>query len=138
MDTMTMGADAAAAARECTAGSDEGRLTFPQVLGLLAQAGVERYHADLSRAEKTYYLPDGRSLVTAGALLEAAPQTAFSAAGVDRALREIQAGGLDYRQFCARIAQAGCVGYHVSLAGRRAVYYGRTGETHVEMFPGAG
>lgn len=31
----------------------------------------------------------------------------------------------------------GCVGYHVSLAGRRAVYYGRSGETHVEQFPPA-
>jgi hypothetical protein len=25
----------------------------------------------------------------------------------------------------------------VSLAGRRAVYYGRTGDEHVEWFPGA-
>ncbi len=30
---------------------------------------------------------------------------------------------------------AGCAGYFVSLIGRRAVYFGRTAETHVEPFP---
>lgn len=32
---------------------------------------------------------------------------------------------------------AGCAGYLVSLPGRRVVYYGRTGETHVELIPAA-
>jgi len=131
-----MNAEAIAAATECTAGSDAGRLTFPQVVGMLVTAGIERYHTDLCRAEKTYYLPDGTSLAVAGATLSASPASGFSAAGIDAALREVQAGKLTYEQFCARIAEAGCVGYHVSLAGRRAVYYGRTGEMHVEMFPG--
>jgi hypothetical protein len=27
-------------------------------------------------------------------------------------------------------------GYLVSLLGKRALYYGRTGETHTEYFPG--
>jgi hypothetical protein len=35
------------------------------------------------------------------------------------------------------VAQASCVGYMVPLAGRRAVYYGRTGESYVEPFPAA-
>ena len=65
------------------------------------------------------------------------PRARFSAAGVDAAVRDIQAGKIQYRAFCARIAEAGCEGYHVSLAGRRAVYYGRTGDCHVEWFPGA-
>jgi len=64
------------------------------------------------------------------------PARAFSAAGVDAAVRAIQAQKIQYREFCERIAAAGCVGYTVSLTGRRAVYYGRTGESHVEMFPG--
>jgi uncharacterized protein YbcV (DUF1398 family) len=42
-----------------------------------------------------------------------------------------------YREFCRQIADAGCVGYFVSLAGPRAVYYGRTGDERVEWFPGA-
>lgn len=32
-------------------------------------------------------------------------------------------------------AAAGFEGYLVSLPGRRAVYFGRTAETHVEHFP---
>ncbi len=136
MNTRPMNAEAIAVVTECTAGSDAGRLTFPQVVGMLVTAGIERYHADLCRAEKTYYLPDGASLVVAGAKLAARPTIGFSAAGIDAAVRAVQAGKLTYEQFCARIAEAGCVGYHVSLAGRRAVYYGRTGEMHVEMFPG--
>lgn len=136
MRTRPMNAEAIAVVTECTAGSDAGRLTFPQVVGMLVTAGVERYHTDLCRAEKTYYLPDGTSLVVAGAEPAATPAIGFSAAGIDAAVRAVQAGKLTYEQFCVRIAEAGCVGYHVSLAGRRAVYYGRTGEMHVEMFPG--
>jgi uncharacterized protein YbcV (DUF1398 family) len=49
----------------------------------------------------------------------------------------IQAQKIKYREFCVRIADAGCVGYLVSLVGRRAVYYGRSGESYVEPFPTA-
>jgi uncharacterized protein YbcV (DUF1398 family) len=110
-------------------------MTFPQVVAKLIEAGVESYHADLVRAEKTYYLPNGDSEVVAGAPLEAAPCKDFSADAVEAAVRAIQAGRIEYRDFCARIAAAGCIGYLVSIAGRRAIYYGRTAETYVEPFP---
>jgi hypothetical protein len=32
---------------------------------------------------------------------------------------------------------AGCTDYVVSLVGKRVIYNGRTGESLVEMFPGA-
>ena len=35
------------------------------------------------------------------------------------------------------ILAAGCVGYFVCLTGRRAVYFGRTGENYIEPFPPA-
>ena len=123
--------------QECTDASDQERISFPEVVMKLMQAGVERYHTDLLRGEKTYYLPNGESEVVAGDPVSIAPAREFSAAGVDAAVRDIQPGEIQYRAFCARIAEAGCVGYHVSLAGRRAVYYGRTGDCHVEWFPGA-
>ena len=122
---------------EATQASDEERMTFEEVVMKLMQAGVERYHTDLLRGEKTYYLPNGESEVVAGDPVSIAPAREFSAAGVDAAVRDIQAGKIQYRAFCAHIAEAGCVGYHVSLAGRWAVYYGRTGDCHVEWFPGA-
>jgi uncharacterized protein YbcV (DUF1398 family) len=119
---------------ECTQASDEERMSFPDVVGKLMAAGVERYRADMIRCEKIYFMPDGRSVVTP-AHRSPMPAQAFSAAGVDAAVRAIQRGEIQYREFCARIAAAGCVDYLVSLAGRCAIYYGRTGESHIEPFP---
>ncbi len=62
----------------------------------------------------------------------------FDAAAIREAIREAQAAGpgYTYQSFCAKAAKAGCAGYVVSLLGRRVLYYGRTGETHTEYFPG--
>jgi uncharacterized protein YbcV (DUF1398 family) len=122
---------------DCTTGSDRGRLTFPDVVGKLMSAGVEQYHADLRRGEKTYYLPDGESCVVAAEPLDHQPAADFSPLGIEAALRAVQAQKITYRQFCGQILAAGCVGYVVSLAGRRAVYLGRSGECLVEPFPTA-
>lgn len=123
--------------RECTESSDQERVTFPQVVTKLMAAGIERYHADLVRAEKTYYLPDGDSLVVATRAVGGQPASAFSAAGVEAAVRAVQSGEIKYIEFCEHVMAAGCAGYFVSLAGRRAVYYGRSGDNHVELFPAA-
>ena len=121
---------------ECSRGSNEGRLSFPEVVGKLMGIGLERYHADLSRGERSYYMPDGSSHVVAeDAGADAARE--FSAAGIEAALRAIQAKKIDYRRFCADILAAGCVGYFVCLTGRRAVYFGRHGDNFVEPFPKA-
>jgi uncharacterized protein YbcV (DUF1398 family) len=122
---------------ECTKGSDDGRLTFPQVVMKLIEAGVEQYHADLRRAERTYYMPNDESVVVAGAPIKTSPARDFSADGVVAALRAIQGQKISYKEFCEQIAAMGCVGYLVSIAGRRVVYYGRTCDSYVEPFPGA-
>ncbi|HEY5346587.1 MAG TPA: hypothetical protein VIJ72_00230, partial [Rhizomicrobium sp.] len=75
---------------ECFLGSHEGRLSFPEVVGKLMGIGVERYHADLSRGECTYYMPDGSSHVVAGNEGADAVRE-FSASGVEAAVRAIQA-----------------------------------------------
>jgi uncharacterized protein YbcV (DUF1398 family) len=120
---------------ECTEGSTNERITFPEVVGKLIGAGVERYTADLTRAEKTYYLPNGENETLKMYAVSKEQAERFSADSVEAAVRASQQQKIKYRGFCERIAEAGCVGYMVSLAGKRAVYYGRTGETHVEMFP---
>lgn len=132
-----MQADVISTMQECTHASDQERISFPEVVTKLTQAGVERYHADLLRAEKIYYLPSGESLRVEAAPVEARPAVSFAADGVAAAVRAIQQQKIQYREFCERIAQAGCVGYMVSLAGRRAVYYGRSGDSYVEPFPAA-
>jgi uncharacterized protein YbcV (DUF1398 family) len=133
-----MQADVANIIQECTDASDQDRTSFPEVVMKLMQAGVERYQADLVRAEKTYYLPSGESHRTAAVPVEAVPAQPFLAHKVAAAVKAIQQNKIQYRAFCERIAEAGCVGYIVSLAGRRAVYYGRTGDSYVEPFPKAG
>jgi uncharacterized protein YbcV (DUF1398 family) len=122
--------------REMSRASDDERITFPAVVKALMEVGIERYHADLLAGRKTYYLPDG-DFEDAPAHKGGVAALEFSAEGVEKAVRAIQRQEIAYREFCRLIAAAGCVGYFVSLAGRRAVYYGRTGDEHVEWFPGA-
>lgn len=123
--------------QECTAASDSGRLRFPDIIARLIDAGVERYTADLCMAEKIYYRPDGTTVRVPCQPLTTPIAELFNGAGVEAAVRAAQAGDIDYKIFCAKIAAAGCVGYIVSLAGRRVAYYGRTAEMHVEYFPGS-
>jgi uncharacterized protein YbcV (DUF1398 family) len=120
---------------ECTRGSDEERLTFPQVVAKLMAAGVERYRADLLRGERVYFLPSGESVVQQARAARTTPAATFSASGVADAVRAIQRQEIGYNDFCRRIMEAGCVDYLVSLPGRRAIYFGRTGDCHVESWP---
>lgn len=111
-------------------------MKFPQVVGLLIEAGVEAYHVDLVRHENRYYDAEGEShvLPVAHPALPSAAQD-FSAANVQAAVRQSQQGQIGYKAFLARILEAGCVYYIAYLAGRRVVYLGRKGEMHVEEFP---
>ena len=86
---------------------------------------------------RTYYLPDGDfEEVEAHKVGGAARE--FSAEGVEKAVRAMPARRRSaIANSAAGSRHAGCVGYFVSLAGRRALYYGRTIDTHVEWFPGA-
>lgn len=122
-------------ARVCTSASDAEAISFPEVVAKLSQAGIERYHADLLRSEKIYFTAGGDSESTPCKPIGVPAAQHFSAEGVEAAVQAVQAGHIGYLEFCERIAKAGCVGYFVSLAGRRAVYYGRTGDCHVEWFP---
>lgn len=131
-----MDAHAKDVAREMTKASDEERIVFPDVVKALMEAGVERYHADLMTASKAYYMPDGSFEITPSRPTRLAAAE-FDARGVKAAVRAIQRGEIQYLEFCERIAAAGCAGYFVSLAGKRATYYGRTTDTYVEWFPGA-
>ena len=122
---------------ECTRASHEERITFGEVVGRLIDAGAERYHVDLVRGESTYFLPDGQSHRVTYRAIDTRPADSFSADGVLAAVRSIQAGRTKYLTFCRQVMEAGCVGYLVSMPGKRAVYYGRSGETYVEPFPGS-
>jgi uncharacterized protein YbcV (DUF1398 family) len=121
--------------RACCEGSQSGTMDFPAVVRRLSAIGCEQYHADFRRGEKTYYMPDGDTYVSPLAVPPGRIAEAFSQEQVVAALRAAQSKQITYPQFLARIVDAGCVGYFVNLAGRRAIYMGRSGDSYVEHFP---
>lgn len=130
-----MNAEHAQIVQECTRGALTGELNFPEIVTRLMGIGVERYHADYSRQETTYYMPNGESLVVANPHAPHSTGVEFSASGVAAAVRQSQRGEHTYADFVRKTMEAGCVGYFVQLTGRQAIYFGRTGDCHVEKFP---
>ena len=125
------------AARECAGLSASGKIHFGEVVSRLLGAGIERYHADYSRRETTYYTPEGGSCTVPMEHGEMPIAESFSAAQIETAVRQAQRGEIMYPQFTRQSLAAGCVGYFVQLSGRRVQYLGRNGEIHTEWFPGA-
>ena len=126
-----------AIARTCLDGAEDNVMNFPQIVGTLADAGFEGYAIDFRRATATYYLPDGENIELPARKVDAAVAPGLDAALLQAAISEAQqlVPGYSYEGFCRKAASAGCAGYIVSFSGRRALYVGRTAETHVECFP---
>ncbi|AQZ51287.1 DUF1398 domain-containing protein [Martelella mediterranea] len=126
-----------AIARTCLEGASDNTLAFPQIVAKLMEAGFESYAIDFRRSTGIYYLPDGENIELPAHRVDAPVAAALDAARLETAIREAQqmVPGYTYEGFCRKAAQAGCAGYIVSFSGRRAVYFGRTAETHVERFP---
>jgi uncharacterized protein YbcV (DUF1398 family) len=132
-----MNAEQIQIAQECARGSLAGDLAFPEIVERLAAIGVERYHADYSRQEITYYLPSGDSFVVATPHEPQGTAREFAASAVEGAVRQSQRNEHTYADFIRKTMAAGCVGYFVQISGRRVIYFGRHGEQHVEHFPPA-
>jgi len=117
--------------------AESGAMTFGESTRVLTEAGFDGYAVDFRRNTRTYYLTGGETLA-----LDTEPASPvaerFDVDTVKEALREAQQliPGYTYHGFCTKVTAAGCAGYVVSFLGRRVVYYGRTGETHTEYFPG--
>ncbi len=126
-------------ARATLDGSEADTMTFPQSLRILMEAGFDGYAVDFRNATRIYYRPDGEAIELVTGRTPGPVAEHFDALQVKAAIREAQAlvAGYTYKGFCAKIAAAGCAGYLVSLVGERVLYYGRTGETHIEYFPGS-
>jgi uncharacterized protein YbcV (DUF1398 family) len=133
-----MSADWTTVARTTLEGSETDSMSFPEGVTLLIEAGFDGYAVDFRRSVRTYYRPNGETLELAAEPTKPVAER-FDADAVKAAIREAQAGaaGYTYKGFCAKVAEAGCAGYLVSFPGRRVLYYGRTAETHTELFPGS-
>jgi uncharacterized protein YbcV (DUF1398 family) len=123
--------------QECASLSIQGKISFGAVVGKLINIGLERYHADYTRHESTYYMPDGDSMVLPVDQPPMPIAQSFSAAAVESAVRQAQRGEIFYPDFLKQTFAAGCVGYFVQITGRQVIYFGRSGEQHVEKFPTA-
>ena len=125
------------AMQEVSIATQEGKMTFPQVVGKLLEIGVESYQVDFAAGRKTYYLAEGQTH-NEPMILKLDPVAAeFSQPDLVAAIRGAQADTVRYPEFVKRSTAAGVIGYWAFLAGKQVAYFGRKGETHVEYFPGA-
>ena len=126
-----------AVVRECLSAAESDRMAFPQIVGALMDAGFESYLIDFRRAVAVYYLPDGDSIELPTHRVDGVIAVDFDKVALQAAISEAQrqVPGYSYTGFCDKAVRAGCAGYIVSFSGRRALYFGRTADTHVEPFP---
>lgn len=121
---------------ECKTLSLSGKMTFPEVVKKLLEAGVERYYVDLINLENTYY-GNNDEIYRCELILEEKKKidNRFSEPLVGETIRQIQRGEIDYLEFLQRIMKAGVVYYTVFLKGKQVFYGGREGELWIEKFP---
>lgn len=123
------------AAEETLAGTK----SFPEIVGMLVEAGVEYYHVDYVGLRKNFYGADG-GVVTTAIPYEGLPSVAadFDGEALRAAILDSQRNGQKYRDFTHRAMAAGVQSYQAFLRGKRVTYLGRQGDQHTEWFPGAG
>jgi uncharacterized protein YbcV (DUF1398 family) len=121
--------------RHALAGSLAGQLTFPQVVGMLAEAGVESYRVDFITHSDVFYLADGRTHAEPMPPTSAPVATDLDTAELAIIIRAAQADTLRYPEFVDRAIAAGVAAYQVFITGRKVIYFGRQGDVHVEHFP---
>ena len=115
--------------------TQQGKMTFPQVVNGLLEVGVESYLVDFAAKQKTHYLADG-TIHAVPMILDPGPIAAeFDSASLVAAIRGAQADTVRYPEFVKRSTAAGVIGYWAFLTGKRVVYFGRNGEQHIEEFP---
>ena len=115
--------------------TQQGKMTFPQVVKGLLETGVESYLVDFAAKQKIHYLTDGTTHMVP-MILEPGPiALEFKGAELVEAIRAAQADTVRYPEFVKRATAAGVIGYWAFLAGKRVIYFGRKGEQHIEEFP---
>ncbi len=124
-------------AEKCLEAAYDKSMAFPQIVGALIGAGFDGYSIDYRAGTATYYLPDGDDATIPLPHGGASVAASFDAAGIAAQIKWAQANPPDYSYaaFCANVTALGCAGYLVSFLGKRVLYVGRTGETHIEHFP---
>jgi len=116
---------------ELAIATQQGKMTFPQVVKGLLEIGVESYLVDFPAKQKTHYLADGTTH-TVPMILDPGPIAAeFSGADLAAAIRGAQADTVRYPEFVKRSTAAGVIGYWAFLTGKKVIDFGRKGEQHL-------
>ena len=123
------------AMHEVVARTQEGKMTFPQVVGALLGVGVESYFVDFAAGRETFYLTSGETHSEGMILKVGAIAEEFSDSGLVSAIRGAQTDTIRYPEFVRRSTAAGVIASWAFLTGKKVVYLGRKGEMHVEEFP---
>ncbi|MFC5863223.1 DUF1398 family protein [Acidicapsa dinghuensis] len=120
---------------ELAIATQQGEMTFPQVVKGLLEVGVESYLVDFATKQKTHYMSDGTTHAVP-MILDLDPiSEEFNSADLVAAIRGAQADTVRYPEFVKLSTAAGVVGYWAFLTGKRVVYFGRKGEQYIEEFP---
>lgn len=122
---------------ECIALSLSEQITFPEVVMKLSNAGVERYIADLVGKKKFSYGKQNKTHINELSFDSVNIPEQFNAAAIKQTIIDIQQARIKYQTFLRRIMEAGCTHYEVFIAGKKAIYFGRDGSQHIELFPQA-
>jgi uncharacterized protein YbcV (DUF1398 family) len=120
---------------ELALATQQGKMTFPQVVQGLLEVGVESYLVDFAAKQKTHYLTDGTTYVVPMVLDPGPIAAEFNGDDLVAAIRGAQADTVRYPEFVKRSSAAGVIGYWAFLTGKRVTYFGRKGEQHIEEFP---
>ena len=112
-----------------------GQLIFPEVVRRLLEVGVESYFCDAAAMQETLYLSDGQTHTAKMNLPHLPIAEEFSAEGIVAAIRGAQSDTIRYPEFMKQSAAAGVIAYWAFLTGKKVIYFGRKGETHIEKFP---
>ncbi len=124
-------------AKNCLSKAENDTLNFPQIVGNLIAARFESYTIDFRLSKAFYFMPNGEAVTLDTNKINVEIGKDFDVEAIKSAIKEAQqqVEGYTYKGFCEKTIKAGCVGYIVSFVGKRAIYFGRTGEIHVEHFP---
>ena len=82
----------------------------------------------------TYYLADGSTHAEPLTLATHPVPAVFLPDALVAAIRAAQRDDVRYPEFIVRAMDAGTAAYRVFINGRRAIYFGRNGDIHVENF----
>src|SRR3546814_12957350 len=113
--TRRMDAERIAVARTCLDAAQNGSLSFPEIIGKLADAGFEGYAVDYRCNTQTCYLPEGDSIPLDLPRSATAVAAVFDIGRVASLVRWAQVDGpaSRYAALCHLAGTAGCRGPHV-------------------------